>query len=107
MSFFMSGVDKRRQTLRFILDLILPRSHREFGLINGSLRAGKERGVKEKSEREREEDEWKVKTESTPVSAAGNRCCSSHFMTHVHFMGKKYAKLVDSKLDALSENEQK
>lgn len=45
MSYFMSGVDERRQTLRFILDLILPRSRGEFGLIDGLLRARK-KGVK-------------------------------------------------------------
>ena len=50
----MSGVDERRQTLRFILDLILPRSHREFGLIDGLLRARK------RHKKVRKEDEWKV-----------------------------------------------
>lgn len=56
----MSSMDKRGQTLRFIFDLILPRSHREFGLIDGLLRARKKKkkGVKKKKMRQR--DEWKL-----------------------------------------------
>ena len=80
VSYFMSGVDERRQTLRFILDLILPRSRGEFGLIDGLLRARK-KGVKRAWQREREEGKMSGRW---PVSAAGNRYCSSQFMICLH-----------------------
>lgn len=80
VSYFMSGVDERRQTLRFILDLILPRSRGEFGLIDGLLRARK-KGVKRAWQREGGEGKMSGRW---PVSAAGNRYCGSQFMICLH-----------------------
>lgn len=74
ISFFMSSVDQRRQTPRFIVDLILPRSHREFGLIDGLLRAKSEREERKMNRR------WAEYFESTPVSSAGRiRDLKSYF----------------------------
>lgn len=57
ISFFLSSVDKRRQTQRFTFGLILPRSHREFGLINGLLRA-KKKGIKSERKERKTNGRW-------------------------------------------------